>query len=518
MLGAKGSVNFWQPANIPTFLKLAQVIYMTALKNQLGGLVKDVAAQKMAALVEGSSLDKMTPVELRATVSLASIYGLRMFGLFSILPIFAVYAASFPEHPTPLMIGLALGAYGLTQALFQLPFGMASDKFGRKPMIYLGLGIFAVGSMMAALAMNIEGMIIGRAVQGAGAVSAVVTALLADLTRDENRTKAMASIGATIGVAFAVSLVGGPLLNQWIGVPGIFFMTAVLTLAAIAVVKYVVPDPINSHYHSDASAAPAKLKNVLNNTQLLRLNYGIFALHAAQMAMFVVVPFAISKASTLNVNQHWFIYLPVLLLSFALMVPAIVYAEKQAKMKQVFVAAVATMLFAQVLFALSINYFWGIVFSLTVYFVAFNLLEASLPSIISKMAPAAAKGTAMGVYNTAQSLGIFVGGAMGGYLSHRFGFSSVFIFCSVMMLLWLLLAYSMQAPPALKTKMYSLDEASAELSAEQASKLKNQLSKLAGVLEAVVLPQERTVILKVDLKIHNTQAWNESKVQQLLRG
>jgi MFS family permease len=187
-------------------------------------------------------------------------------------------------------------------------------------------------------------------------------------------------------------------------------------------------------------------------------------------------------------------------------------------MKQVFVAAVATMLFAQVFFALSIDYFWGIVFSLTVYFVAFNLLEASLPSIISKMAPAAAKGTAMGVYNTAQSLGIFVGGAMGGYLSHRFGFSSVFIFCSVMMLLWLLLAYSMQAPPALKTKMYSLDEASAELSAEQASKLKNQLSKLAGVLEAVVLPQERTVILKVDLKIHNTQAWNESKVQQLLRG
>jgi MFS family permease len=171
-----------------------------------------------------------------------------------------------------------------------------------------------------------------------------------------------------------------------------------------------------------------------------------------------------------------------------------------------------------VLFALSIDYFWGIVFSLTVYFVAFNLLEASVPSIISKMAPAAAKGTAMGVYNTAQSLGIFVGGAMGGYLSHRFGFSSVFIFCSVMMLLWLLLAYSMQAPPALKTKMYSLDEASAELSAEQASKLKNQLSKLAGVLEAVVLPQERTVILKVDLKIHNTQAWNESKVQQLLRG
>ncbi|MEQ1767888.1 MAG: MFS transporter, partial [Methylotenera sp.] len=171
----------------------------------------------------------MTPVEMRATLSLASIYGLRMFGMFSILPIFAIYASTLPDEPSSLMIGIALGAYGLTQALFQLPFGMASDKFGRKPMIYLGLAIFAVGSMVAALAMNVEGIIVGRAIQGAGAVSAVVTALLADLTRDENRTKAMATIGGTIGVAFALSLVGGPLLNQWIGVPGIFLMTAVLT-------------------------------------------------------------------------------------------------------------------------------------------------------------------------------------------------------------------------------------------------------------------------------------------------
>ncbi len=259
-----------------------------------------------------STHGKNDTVEIRATTSLASIYGLRMFGMFSILPIFAIYASTFPEHPTPFMIGLALGAYGLTQAMFQLPFGMASDKFGRKPMIYLGLAIFAIGSMVAAFAMNIEGVILGRAIQGAGAVSAVVTALLADLTRDEHRTKAMATIGATIGVAFAVSLVGGPLLNQWIGVPGIFAMTALLTLAAIAVVKFVVPDPLHSHFHSDASAAPAKLKDVLKNTQLLRLNYGIFALHAAQMAMFVVVPFAITKSSNIDVNQHWHIYLPVL--------------------------------------------------------------------------------------------------------------------------------------------------------------------------------------------------------------
>lgn len=475
---------------------------MTTTNSQSEQLVIDITSEAM------------TPLEMRATVSLASIYGLRMFGMFSILPIFAIYASTLPGNPSGLMIGLALGAYGLTQALFQLPFGMASDKFGRKPMIYLGLAIFAVGSMVAALAPNIEMIILGRVIQGAGAIPAVVTALLADLTRDEHRTKAMATIGLTIGVSFAISLVGGPLLNQWIGVPGIFAMTALLTLAAIAVVKFVVPDPVRSYYHSDASAAPTKLKDVLKNTQLLRLNYGIFALHAAQMAMFVVVPFAIIKSSGMHENQHWQIYLPVLLASFVLMVPAIIYAEKQAKMKLVFVSAIVMMLVAQIMFSVSIEYFWGIVASLTIYFIAFNVLEASLPSIISKIAPAAAKGTAIGVYNTTQSLGAFVGGAFGGYLSHAYGFASVFVFCGVMMLLWLLLAYSMQSPPAVSTKMYTMAGTTDQMSVEVAAALRNELAKLAGVIEAVVLPQERTVILKID----KTHDWDEAQVYQLLRG
>lgn len=480
--------------------------------NQPSDLFTGLTPGTMSSL--DMSSDKMTPTEMRATVSLASIYGLRMLGMFLILPIFAIYASTLPEKPSSLMIGLALGAYGLTQALFQLPFGMASDRFGRKRMIYLGLTIFAIGSMVAALAMNIETIILGRAIQGAGAVSAVVTALVADLTRDEHRTKAMATIGGTIGIAFALSLIGGPILNQWIGVPGIFAMTALLTLAAIAVVKFVIPDPVHSFYHSDASAAPAKLKDVLKNTQLLRLNYGIFALHAAQMAMFVVVPFAIIKSSGMHENQHWQIYLPVLIASFVLMVPAIIYAEKQAKIKLVFVSAIALMFVAQLMFAASIQHFWGIVASLTMYFIAFNVLEASLPSIISKIAPAAAKGTAMGVYNTAQSLGIFVGGVFGGYLSHTLGFASVFIFCSIMMFLWLIFAYSMQAPPAVKTKMYTMDAMAGEMSTESVIALKNELAKLSGVIEAAVLPQECTVILKID-KLHD---WDESQVFKLLRG
>jgi len=458
--------------------------------------------------------DKMTPSEVRATMSLASIYGLRMFGMFSILPIFAIYATSLPNQPSSLMVGLALGAYGLTQALFQLPFGMASDKYGRKPIIYIGLFIFAIGSVVASISTSIEGVILGRVIQGAGAISAVVTALVADLTRDENRTKAMASIGATIGIAFAISLVGGPLLNKWIGVPGIFMITAVLTVAAIFVVKFLVPDPIHSHYHSDASAAPAKLNEVLKNKQLLRLNFGIFSLHAAQMAMFVVVPIAITQSSNLNVNQHWTIYLPILLSSFVLMIPAIIYAEKKAKMKQVFVGAILLMLIAQLVFAFSIHLFIGIIVSLSLYFVAFNILEASLPSIISKIAPAASKGTAIGVYNTCQSLGVFVGGIVGGFLSHQLGFASVFIFCSVMMLIWLMLAFSMQAPPAIRTKMYSMDQTRAALSEAKANELTQALSNLTGVIEAVVLPVERTIILKVDKSEH----WDENQVYKLLRG
>jgi len=428
--------------------------------------------------------------------------------MFSILPIFSIYAETLPDHPNHLLIGIALGIYGLMQALFQLPFGMASDKFGRKPMIYVGLIIFAIGSVVAALAHNIEFIILGRAIQGAGAMSAAVMALAADLTREEHRTKAMAMIGGTIGVTFALSLILGPALNKWIGVSGIFLLTGVLATLAILDVKFLVPDPLISRFHSDAEASPNKLKDVLKNKQLLRLNFGIFALHAAQMAMFVVVPFAIKQTSGMSENDHWQIYLPIMVLSFVLMVPAIIYGEKRAKLKQVFVAAIAVMLAAQLLFASSISHFWGIILSLSAYFIAFNVLEATLPSIISKLAPAASKGTAIGVYNTTQSLGVFVGGTMGGYLSHYHGFASVFVFCSVLMALWLMFALSMKAPPAVKSKMYHLQE----MSADSAIQLSNKLAALVGVRESVVIPEEGVVILKVDMQ----QRFDEAEVLRLI--
>jgi MFS family permease len=439
-------------------------------------------------------VEKMPKNELRASISLASIYGLRMLGMFLILPIFAIYATQYAGGNNSMLVGAALGAYGLTQALFQLPFGMASDKFGRKKLIYIGLIMLVMGSIVAALATDITTVIIGRALQGAGAVSAVVTALLADLTREENRTKAMAMIGATIGVTFALSLVLGPALAHWAGIAGIFWLTAILAGLAILVVKFAVPKPILSSYHSDASATPAKLKDVLKNTQLLRLNYGIFALHAAQMAMFIVVPLAIQNTSNLDVNHHWQVYLPILLGSFLLMIPAIIVGEKRGLLKPIFIGAVALMLVAQLCFAGLIHSFWGIIFSLFTYFVAFNILEASLPSLISKLAPAAAKGTAMGVYNTAQSLGVAVGGIVGGYLAHHFDYPTVFIFCAVLMSVWLLLTFSMKTPPAVRTKMYHLERTTEA----QARALTKKISALPYVHEAIAIAKEGVLIVKIN--------------------
>ena len=448
----------------------------------------------------------MTSAEKRAASGLAAIFGLRMLGMFLILPVFALYAEHLPGGNNHTLVGLTLGMYGLTQALLMIPFGMASDRIGRKKVIIFGLILFAIGSFVAASATDIYWTIFGRAIQGAGAISAAITAMLADLTREEHRTKAMALIGSTIGLTFAASMVAGPALNHLFGVPGIFAMTGVLALAAIWVVKVWVPDPLISHFHADAQANPARLKDVLRNGQLLRLDFGIFALHSAQMAMFVVVPVAL-KNSGLAPVDHWMVYLPVLLGSFALIVPAIIYGEKRGKLKPVFIGAVALMLLAQLGLAFGIDHFWGIVGALFFYFAAFNLLEASLPSLISKLAPVSAKGTAMGVYNTAQALGLFFGGVFGGWLAQHVGFYAVFLFCVVLMAVWLVASLSMTAPPAIKTRMFRVGT----MPADQAELLKMQLAAVAGVVEAMVLAEEGVAMLKVSIK-----GWDEAGARSLL--
>lgn len=450
----------------------------------------------------------MNSLELRASAGLAGIYALRMLGMFLLLPVFALYAHNLPGATSATWIGIAMGSYGLTQALLQLPLGMLSDRIGRKKVIYGGLLLFAAGSFMAAQAQSIEMLTLGRIVQGSGAISAAVTALLADLTREEHRTKAMAMIGASIGVTFAVSLVLGPLLAHWIGVNGIFTLTGILTLMALVGVKYIIPDPVISRFHSDTQTNAGRLKDVLRDPQLLRLNYGIFALHGAQMAMFVVIPFALISTGHLDKSRHWMVYLPVVLLGFMLMIPAIIYGEKRGKLKQVFIGAVALMTLAQLGMALALTSFWQIVLWLTCYFIAFNILEASLPSIISKIAPADAKGTAIGVYNTAQSFGLFLGAAAGGALYSHFGTTGVFGFTGLIMLSWLFMAITMKAPESVKSMMFHIGDNWEG----DAHSLSRKLASLAGVREAVVILEERVAYLKV-----SQQTWDEASVKQLIQ-
>ncbi|MGM0593233.1 MAG: MFS transporter [Pseudomonadota bacterium] len=434
----------------------------------------------------------MTPRESRAAFSLAAIFSLRMLGLFMILPVFALYAERL-EGVTPFLVGVAIGVYGLTQAVLQIPFGMLSDRIGRKPVIAGGLLLFALGSVLAAMATTIEGVIAGRALQGAGAIAAAVMALAADLTAEEHRTRAMAVIGLSIGMAFVVAMVAGPLLNQWIGVPGIFALTALLALGGIALLYLWVPTPQRSVFHRDAEAEPAMFRQVLRDSQLLRLDLGIFVLHLALTASFVVFPLALVE-SGLSAEHHWLLYLPVMVLGMALAVPFIILAEKRRRMKQVFVAAVALLLLAQWGLALSAGTLWLMALLLQLYFIAFNLLEATLPSLISKVAPAQSKGTAMGVYTSSQFIGAFVGGAMGGWIHGRFGISEVFLFAGTLVALWWLAALSMREPPYLSNQMIRV-QVDDNIAARE---LESALLAIAGVAQASVNVEDGVAYLKVD--------------------
>jgi MFS family permease len=401
-----------------------------------------------------SATVRMTRAERRATAGLAGIFGLRMLGMFIVLPVLALYAETLPGGRDHTLVGLALGAYGLTQAVLQVPFGWASDRWGRKPVIVVGLVIFALGSFIAAWAPTILWTIVGRTVQGAGAISAAVIALTADLTRDAVRSRAMAAIGMTIGATFALSLVVAPALTPIIGVPGIFVLTGVLALGAIALLLRAVPDPDASARLNDT---PAQWRRVLADRDLLRLNYGIFALHAALMSLFVQVPFML-RDNGVAAARHWLVYLPVLALSVVLMMPALWQADRPGRGKPVFVGAVAVLFAGQILLAVAGASLPITIVALVVFFTGFNLLEATLPSLVSKFAPPAVKGTATGIYSSVQFLGTFVGAAVGGWLSQWHGAAAVFGFGLVLTAIWLAVSATMSAPPAFNQGNYSMGE------------------------------------------------------------
>jgi len=390
------------------------------------------------------SVAKLSSSERRAALSLAGIFALRMFGLFMIYPVFAVYARTLPDA-TPSRVGLALGIYGLAQALFQMPLGLLSDRVGRKRVIAGGLVVFALGSAVAGISHSLAGIALGRFLQGMGAVGSAVLALAADLSREGQRTKVMAVIGVTIGLAFGLALVAGPALEEWFGVPGMFWLTAVLAGAAILLLYAAVPTPDVSEVHAETEAVPALLARVLKDPVLLRLDFGILAQHAILTATFLGVPL-VMQAAGIGAGQAWQVYLPVLAASVLAMAPMIMLAERRGHMHGVMLASVAAMGLAQLGFMLHPGGFWLPAAALTVFFAAFNFLEAALPSLISRLAPGQARGTAMGVYSSAQFLGIFLGGVLGGWCQGRFGLAGSFGFSLGVACLWFLSAWPLRTP------------------------------------------------------------------------
>jgi MFS family permease len=446
----------------------------------------------------------MTRTEVRAAASLTSLYALRMLGLFLILPVFAVHAVGIEGGDNRTLVGLALGIYGLTQCMLQIPFGMASDRYGRKRVIIIGLVLFVIGSFVAAAAQGIWVTILGRALQGAGAISAAVTAFAADLTREQHRTKTMAAIGSSIALMFALSLVGAPALYTLVGMAGIFTLTGVLAAGAILVVIYVVPPepahdgPAGSR-RASRQLSVADIGKVLANAELLRLNLGIFVLHLVQLAMFVVVPTSLLRNSGMPVDAHWKVYLPVVVVSLVLMVPPIIAAER-GRMKLVFLSSVAAVGLTQVGLLLGLHSLVAVVVLLTVYFTVFNVLEAALPSLVTRFAPAELRGTAIGVYNTSQSLGLFAGGAVGGWLAQSWGESSVFVVGTALCALWLLAAWAMNPPGGLEKREFAMAPGA------DPEAVRERLVRVRGVRKAELLPAEGIARLTVTRGMLDEQA------------
>ncbi|UZD57947.1 MFS transporter [Shewanella algae] len=442
----------------------------------------------------------LSGTERKVAFSLASVFGLRMMGLFMIMPVFALYGQDLKGF-SPLWVGIAIGAYGLTQAILQIPMGILSDRIGRKPVILGGLLVFALGSVLAAMSDSIYGVVAGRALQGMGAIAAAVLALAADLTRDEQRTKVMAIIGMCIGFSFALSLLVGPVVAQHLGLSGLFALTAGLALLGMMIVQLLVPNPVAHAPKGDTMAEPGKLKNMLKDPQLFRLDAGIFILHLVLTAVFVALPLDLVDAG-LAKEKHWMLYFPAFVGAFFLMVPLIIIGVKRNNTKGMFQLALLIMLAALLAMALFSHSLWVLAVAIVAFFTGFNYLEASLPSLIAKFCPVGAKGSAMGVYSTSQFLGAFCGGLLGGGAYQIMGAAGVFTVAVVLLIIWLALTLGMKNPVLLKS--YTLE---AQVNGrEHAQKMAAELSQLPGVAEAIVVLEEKVAYLKVNDQFDLRQA------------
>lgn len=437
----------------------------------------------------------LNTIEKKAAFSLATVFGLRMLGLFMILPVFAIYGEQLAGY-SPIWLGLAIGAYGLTQAMLQIPMGILSDKFGRKPIILIGLVVFLIGSVVAAMSETIYGVVFGRALQGMGAIASAILALAADITREEQRPKVMATIGMFIGLSFAAAMVIGPIVAQSFGLSGLFWLTAILSVFAMVMIQFMVPYTVNKAPKGDNIALPNKIIKLIKDPQLSRLNSGVFILHMALTACFITLPKQFIS-SGLALADHWQLYLPALLGSFFLMVPFMIFAMKKQKEKQMFTYAVLLLTLALFLLWYLPLGFWSLVILVIMFFTAFNYLEATMPSIISRIAPAGVKGSVMGVYSSSQFLGAFAGGVIGGAIASNFGEQSIFLVMAVLCLIWSVITVGMK--PLKKSKNFSF--ATSLKSEEHTDEVAEHLINMPGVLEATLVYQESVAYLKIDEKL-----------------
>ncbi|CDH32894.1 MFS transporter [Xenorhabdus bovienii] len=448
--------------------------------------------------------NKMTPLELRATWGLGSVFSLRMLGMFMVLPVLTTYGLGL-RGSSEALIGIAIGIYGLTQAIFQIPFGLLSDKIGRKPLIIGGLLIFVLGSITAALSDSIWGIIIGRALQGAGAISAAIMALLSDLTREQNRTKAMAFIGISFGITFAFAIVVGPIITHQVGLNGLFGIIAILASCGILITLFAVP-PAHKHIlNRESGIARGSFRRVLSDPQLLKLNFGILSLHTLLMSSFIALPLIMEKAG-FPPQQHWKVYLITTLISFIAVLPFIIYAEKKRRMKQVFLLCIGLLFIAELVLWSVGSHLWGIFAGIQVFFLAFNIMEAILPSLISKEAPAGYKGTAMGVYSTSQFLGVALGGFLGGMLYELQGASLVFMGGIALTALWFIISLTLRQPPYVSSIRIVLPE-----QLNNPDILEKKILSQAGVKDIVIALEELSAYVKVD-----TKQTNREQLEQLV--
>ncbi|MDP5293171.1 MFS transporter [Oceanimonas sp. CHS3-5] len=435
-----------------------------------------------------------SPQERRASFTLASIFGMRMLGLFMIMPVFALYGDSLIGY-SPLWVGIAIGAYGLTQAILQIPAGWLSDRIGRKPVIYAGLALFAAGSVVAAMSDSVYGVVVGRVLQGSGAIAGAILALAADITREENRTKAMAIIGVCIGISFAVAMVAGPLLAALFGLSGVFWTTALLALVGIVMVRFMLPASVSKGQIRDVTAAPELFGRLLKDKQLLRLDFGIMLLHMTLTAVFVAFPLSLKDAGLVP-EHHWWLYLPALMLSFVLIIPFLILGARRNMNKLLFQASILVMMVALVLMALGQGQLWLLAVAMVLYFTAFNFMEASLPAFLSMLAPAGGKGTAMGIYSTSQFFGAFLGGVLGGALFQQLDGAGVFLLVALTMVFWFWLSAGMTNVSRVRSHILPIG---GNIESESArSQLLQRLMALPGVHEALIIPDESAAYLKVD--------------------